>query len=97
MARINRAIFLQSNNPDLFRERAEAFFLLQDYHNAIINLERVLVLTDTDKEDITGRIGCFHFHYALKLLQDKKHEEALEMMRLAEAKGFDSDRIVGKK
>jgi len=97
IAKLNRALFLDSNLPELFRERAEAYFMLHDFSNAIINLNRVLLLTDVDRAEITTKIGSFHFHHALKLLAEKKHVEALEKISLAEDKGFKDKKIMEKK
>ncbi len=98
LAKLNRALFLDSRNPDLFRERSEAYCMLQDFSNAVINLERVMELSNKGQEDVLmAKIGSFHCYHALQLLEEKKYVEALEMVSLAEDKGFESPQIVGTK
>ena len=71
--------------------------MLQDFSNAILNMGRVLLLSDVDQDQITAKIGLFHFHHALKLLEDKKHVEALDKLGLAESRGFKDKRILERK
>ena len=79
VAKLNRALFLQPDNPVIFRERAEVYIMLSDFHGAIINLKRTIMLREEDKEAVILRLGQVYYQYGVSLASENKYVNAMEM------------------
>ena len=83
VAKLTRAIVLDSRNAELFKQRAEAFVSLGDYHMAIVNFRKVLSLSPSEEEEITGRLATVYHLHGEALVEQQQHDQALEMFRMA--------------
>lgn len=78
MARLTRAISLKPDDPELFRLRAEAHVLASNYHNAIINFQKVLLLKEDLRVSMHKRLSITYYQYGVDLAAKEKHKEAVE-------------------
>ena len=83
VAKLNRAIALQPDNPELFKQRAEAHFELCNYHAAILNFNKVIALKETEREAIHERLALVHYQYGVSLAASKNHSDAIEIFEKA--------------
>ena len=81
--KLTRAIALQPKNAELFRQRAEAYEALFDYHPAILNFRKALLLGPLNKEALTFRLAEVYCAYGERLCEGKQHLQALEMFKMA--------------
>lgn len=79
VARLSRAISLRQDDPNLFRERAEASLLAKEYRMAIINFRKVISLQESQREAMEKRLGEVCYKYGMELAAEEKYTEALEM------------------
>lgn len=79
VARLSRAIILKQDDPELFKERAEASVLIQDYHAAIINFQKVIALRESEREGVSRRLSEVCYQYGVALAAEAKYTEAVEM------------------
>ena len=87
VARLSRAISLRQDDPNLFRERAEASVLAKDYRMAIINFRKVISLRESQREAMEKRLGEVCYKHGTELVAEEKYKEALEMFD--DAIGYD--------
>ena len=83
VTKLTRAISLDPMNADLFKQRAEAYATLQDFHSAIINLRKALSLRPSEHTAITGRLASMHYLYGKALSQGEEYKRALEAFGVA--------------
>ena len=79
VVRLSRAIVLKHNDPELFKERAEASVLIRDYHAAIINFAKVVKLRESEREAMNKRLSEVCYQYGTELAADSKYNDAIEM------------------
>ena len=79
MRRLSKAIILNPEDPELFRRRAEASFMQQDYHGAIINFKKAVALNEELKDSLSKRLCTVHYHYGMMLFDQDMHKEAADM------------------
>eukprot|EP00731_Ephydatia_muelleri_P024858 Em0016g1129a len=81
--KLTRAIALQPKNAELFRQRAEAYEALFDYHPAILNFRKALLLGPLNKEALTFRLAEVYCAYGERLCEGNSTYRALEMFKMA--------------
>lgn len=81
--KLTRAIALQPNNAELFRQRAEAYEALSDYYPAILNFRKALFLRPENKDTLTFKLAQVCCAYGEHLCEEKQHLQALEMFKMA--------------
>lgn len=95
VSKLTRAIALQPRNPKLFKQRAEAYVLLKDYHAAILNFQKVLALCTSEQEYIHERLADVSFSYGEVLFSEEKYTQALyNFEKVCEYRSEDRDSIM---
>ena len=78
MRKLTRAIALQPRNAELFKQRAEAYTLLRDYHSAILNFHKVLSLSPSEQDVIHERLADVNFSFGEVLYEQGKYSQAIQ-------------------
>ena len=85
IAKLNRALALQPDEPVLFRERAEVYVLSANFPAAINNFKRVIFLSkEEERGELTLTLGQVCYRYGMSLASESNNEDALEVFKEAE-------------
>ena len=75
---LSRAIALEPRNAELFKRRADACVAFGDYHSAILNYKRTIILNPAEEAGLVPRMADAFFQSGKQLRAEEDFVGALE-------------------